>query len=200
MGTCRAFLPHSLAIVPLSGYARPGAERAQFLHSITICGKTTSLKEDQKQAHMAAGDCYKQSGWNTLVLGATREPPATPALWFPPQITCTPNPSLKPKGRKKAFAHISESILPRKFSSVRYYIQVQDDSKNIWHSICFLLKSKSFAPQDFPISLEKRGQQLQPTLPLGWAGAMKYGHLQQQIGTPRIQVVIAAKGTDDYLM
>lgn len=124
-----------------------------------------------------------------------------PALWFPPQITCTPNPFLKPKGRKVAFAHISESILPgKKFSSVRYYLQVQDHSKNIWHSICFLLKSKSFAPQDFPIALKKRGQQLQPTLPLGWAGAMKYGHLQQQIGTLWIQVIIAAKGTDSYLM
>ena len=166
-GTCRAFLPHSLATVPLSGCARPEAERAQFLQSITICGKKTSLKEDQKQEHMAVGDFYKQSRWNTLVLGAMREPPAILVLWLPPQIACTPNPFLKPKGRKKAFAHISESILPGKFSSVHYYLQVQDRSKNIWHSTCFLLKSKSFTPQDFPMAPEKGSQQLQPTLPLG---------------------------------
>lgn len=199
LGTCRAFLHRSLVMAPLSCHDWPEAERAQFLQSITTCGKRTSLKEAEKQEHTAVGDCYKQSRWNMLVLSAMREPPAIPALWFPPQIACTPNPFLKPKDRKKAFAHASESILPGKFSSVRYYLQVQDRSKNIWHSICFLLKPKSFTPQDFPIAPEKIGQQLWPTLPLGWTGAVKYGHLQQQIGTPWIQVFIAAKGTDSYL-
>lgn len=85
----------------LSGCVRSEDERAQFSQSITVCGKKISLGQDKKQKH-------KQSRWNTLVLGAMREPPAIPALWCPPQITCTPSPFLKPKGRKAAFAHISE--------------------------------------------------------------------------------------------
>lgn len=65
-GTSRAFLPHSLATVPLSGSVRPEAERAQLLQFITICDKKTSLQEDQKQEHTAAGDCYKHTGSRAL--------------------------------------------------------------------------------------------------------------------------------------
>lgn len=104
-------------------------------------GKRTSLEEDEKQECTAAGDCYKQSRSNTLDLTAMRKSPAIPALQSPPQIAFSPNPFLKPKGRKKAFGHISESILPGKFSSVHYYLQAQNCSKNIWHSIHLLLKS-----------------------------------------------------------
>jgi len=59
-----------------------------------------------------------ETGWLQVL---TREPQAIPAVWFPPQITCMPSPFLKPKGRQKAFAHISESILPGKFSSATIF-------------------------------------------------------------------------------
>lgn len=94
--------------------------------------------------------CYKQSRQNTLVLGATRGPTASPTLQSPPQAAHSSKPFLKPKGRKEAFVYFSETILLAKFSSVRYCLQVQDHSKNIWHSILLPPEIQELHPTRLP--------------------------------------------------
>lgn len=123
-----------------------------------------------------------ESPQQSLLFGALPRSHAPPALSWSQRAERQPLPT-------------SQSC---KVSSLHYCLQVQDCSKNIWHSIHFLLKSKSFTSPEFPIAPKKRSQQFQPTLPLEWTGAMKCGHLQQRIGTPWIQVFTADQGIDGY--